>query len=65
MGPHANIATSAFLIADPARSLMLMALLDGRARPAGELAFAAGVTAQTASAHLGKLLHGGLLGVET
>lgn len=34
------------------------------ARPAGELAFAAGVTAQTASSHLSKLLDGGLLSVE-
>jgi DNA-binding transcriptional ArsR family regulator len=59
-----NIAGAAFLIADPARAAMLTSLLDGRARPAGELAFAAGVTAQTASSHLGKLLAGGLLIVE-
>jgi DNA-binding transcriptional ArsR family regulator len=65
MGPQPNIASAAFLIADPARSAILMSLLDGRARPAGELAFAAGVTAQTASSHLGKLLTGGLLLVET
>lgn len=65
MGPQPNIATAAFLIADPARAAMLMSLLDGRARPAGELAFAAGVTAQTASSHLGKLLAGSLLMVET
>jgi hypothetical protein len=44
---------------------MLNALLDGRALPAGELAFAAGVTPQTASSHLGKLLDGGLLTVES
>ena len=61
--PH--IATNAFLIADPARAAMLVSLLDGSARPAGELAYAAGVTAQTASSHLGKLLAGGLLLVET
>jgi len=65
MNPQPSLATAAFLIADPARSLMLMHLLDGKARPAGELAFAAGVTAQTASSHLGKLLAGGLLAVET
>jgi DNA-binding transcriptional ArsR family regulator len=65
MGPQPNIASTAFLIADPARASMLMALLDGRARPAGELAHAAGVTAQTASSHLGKLLAGGLIVVET
>ncbi|AMP09007.1 bacterial regulatory, arsR family protein [Collimonas arenae] len=61
MHPQPNISAVAFLIADPARAAMLMTLCDGRALPAGELAHAAGVTAQTASAHLGKLLDGGLL----
>jgi DNA-binding transcriptional ArsR family regulator len=60
-----NVASAAQLIADPTRAAMLMALTDGRARPAGELAFAARVSAQTASSHLGKLLAGGLLLVET
>lgn len=64
MNSQPNIASAAALIADPARAVMLVALLDGRARPAGELAYAAGVTAQTASSHLGKLLAGGLLTVE-
>jgi DNA-binding transcriptional ArsR family regulator len=59
-----NIASTAFLIADPARVCMLMALVDGRALPAGELAYAAGITAQTASTHLAKLLAGGLVAVE-
>jgi DNA-binding transcriptional ArsR family regulator len=59
-----NIASTAFLIADAARASMLMALVDGRALPAGELAYAAGVTAQTASTHLAKLLTGGLVAVE-
>lgn len=59
------VSNAAFLIADPARALMLAALLDGRALPAGELAYAAGVSAQTASSHLAKLLSGGLLVVET
>jgi DNA-binding transcriptional ArsR family regulator len=59
-----SLASAAFLIADPARAAILMALLDGKARPAGGLAEAAGVTAQTASSHLGKLLTGGLLAVE-
>jgi len=59
-----NLSATAFLIADPARAAMLMSLVDGRARPAGELAYAAGVTPQTASSHLGRLLEGGLLTVE-
>lgn len=60
----ADFAAVAHLIADPARAAMLATLLDGRARPAGELARAAGITAQTASSHLAKLLDGGLLAVE-
>ena len=59
-----NVSATAFLIADPARASMLMALMDGRALPAGELARTAGVTAQTASAHLARLLEGGLVTVE-
>lgn len=59
-----NLATFGALIGDPARAAMLSALLDGMALPAGELAFAANVTPQTASAHLAKLVDGGLLAVE-
>lgn len=65
MCPLPNYVSSiAFLIADPARAAMLIALADGRALPAGELANAARVTAQTASSHLAKLLDSGLLMVE-
>lgn len=60
-----GIAATAFLIAEQSRAAMLIALLDGRALPAGELARASGVTAQTASSHLAKLLEGGLISVET
>lgn len=59
----ANIATPAALIGDPARAAMLLALLDGRALPATQLAWAAGVTPQSASHHLGKLTGGGLVAV--
>ncbi|MPM79272.1 hypothetical protein SDC9_126305 [bioreactor metagenome] len=65
MNTLTNFSAAAFLIADHARAAMLTALLDGRALPAGELAYASGVTAQTASAHLAKLLAGGLVSVET
>ncbi|MFG2088486.1 MULTISPECIES: ArsR/SmtB family transcription factor [unclassified Spirillospora] len=53
----------AALLADRARAAMLTALLDGRPLAAGELARTAGVSAQTASAHLGRLLDGGLVTV--
>jgi hypothetical protein len=44
---------------------MLLALGDGRALPASVLADEAGVAPSTASAHLGKLVDGGLLTVES
>jgi DNA-binding transcriptional ArsR family regulator len=59
----ANIASPAALIGDPARAAMLLALLDGRALPATQLAWTAGVTPQAASNHLAKLADGGLLAV--
>ncbi|MCZ2122605.1 MAG: ArsR family transcriptional regulator [Anaerolineales bacterium] len=58
-----DLATVAALIADPARATMLSALLDNIALPAGELARLAKITPQTASAHLAKLIEGGLLNV--
>jgi len=58
---EANVAVPAALIADPARAAILVALLDGRAQPATALAYAAGISAQSASNHLGKLVAGGLL----
>jgi DNA-binding transcriptional ArsR family regulator len=64
MNPHPAITQTAALVADPARAAMLILLLDGRAYPAGELAYAGGVSAQTASSHLAKLLAGGLVIVE-
>lgn len=59
----ADIAPVAALIADPARAAMLTALLDGRALAAGELARVAGVSPPTASAHLARLLDGGMVAV--
>jgi len=57
--PH--MAEVAALVGDPARANILFALLDGRALTATELAFAAGVSPQTTSGHLGKLLGARLL----
>jgi DNA-binding transcriptional ArsR family regulator len=56
-----NIAEVAALVGDPARASMLMALMDGRALTAKELAYVAGVTPQTASGHLAKLADAHLL----
>ncbi len=64
MRGDADIATVGALVADPARGRILLALGDGRALPASVLADEAGVATSTASAHLSKLLDGGLLAVE-
>lgn len=54
----------ATLFSDPGRSAMLIALMDGRALPAGQLAMIANIAPQTASSHLTRLLDGRLLAVE-
>ena len=51
----------AALMGDPARAAMLQLLMDGRAHTASELALTAGVTAQTASGHLGRMVEANLL----
>ncbi|WP_069173436.1 ArsR/SmtB family transcription factor [Streptomyces griseus] len=63
--PAARRLTSfAALLADETRASFCLALLDGRAWTAGELARHAGVAPSTASEHLGKLVAGGLLAEE-
>jgi len=64
MDAGSNIAAVAALVGDLARARMLTALMDGRARTAKELAYGAGVTPQTASSHLAKLLRARLLAME-
>jgi DNA-binding transcriptional ArsR family regulator len=59
-----DIAAVASLMADTTRATILLSLLDGRIRPAGELAHLARVTPATASEHLAKLVAGGLVTVE-
>ncbi|MFJ6672015.1 ArsR/SmtB family transcription factor [Actinosynnema sp. NPDC091369] len=56
-----ELATLAALLADRTRARFLLALMDGRAWTAGELAEAADVTASTTSEHLTRLIRGGLL----
>ena len=59
-----GLAETAALVGDPARANMLLALMDGRALTATELAGAGGVTPQTASTHLARMTQAGLLTVE-
>lgn len=60
-----DLSSVAALMGEPARAAMLCALMDGLALPAGELAQLAGISPQTASTHLLKLLEGKLLSVES
>lgn len=59
-----TLAWVAGLIGDAARANILSALMDGRALTAGELAWHAGVSAQTTSGHLAKLAEARLVAVE-
>ncbi|MFD3654677.1 ArsR/SmtB family transcription factor [Streptomyces sp. NPDC058620] len=59
-----RLAALAALLADETRASFCLALLDGRAWTAGELARHAGVAPSTTSEHLGKLVAGGLLAEE-
>jgi DNA-binding transcriptional ArsR family regulator len=61
MSDIARIASVAALLGDPARANILVALIDGRALTAKELAFAAHVSPQTTSGHLARLTDAGLL----
>src|ERR1700674_5371259 len=60
-----NIVGIAALIGDHARAEILTALTAGQALTATELAGVAGVTKQTVSAHLAKLLDARLVAVES
>src|SRR5436190_9446750 len=60
-----SIARIAALIADHARADTLAALSGGQALTATELAHVAGVTKQTISGHLAKLIDARLLAVES
>ena len=59
-----QVARIAALAGEPARTAMLLALMDGRALTAHELAAAGNIGAATASRHLALLVEGGLLRVE-
>ena len=60
-GDGPDVAAVARTLGDPARASMLLALLEGRALTATELADAAGVARPTASEHLARLVGAGLV----
>jgi len=57
----AELAALAALLADETRAAFCLALLDGRAWTAGELARHASVAPSTTTEHLNRLIEGGLL----
>ncbi|MEV6522927.1 winged helix-turn-helix domain-containing protein [Longispora sp. NPDC051575] len=59
-----SLAELAGLLADRTRATICVALLDGRAWTAGELAKLAKVAPSTASGHLSRLIAGGILAEE-
>ncbi|SDD53674.1 ArsR/SmtB family transcription factor [Paraburkholderia lycopersici] len=59
-----GLARVAALLADPGRAAMLWTLMDGSARPAGELTMIAGLSPSAASGHLARLTDGGLLALD-
>lgn len=59
-----RVAEVAALVGDVARANILSALMGGQALTASELAHRAGVTPQTTSGHLAKLLDGELIALE-
>ncbi|MBV4455221.1 MULTISPECIES: ArsR/SmtB family transcription factor [Pseudomonas] len=61
LGNDSAIARVAGAIAEPARTKMLCALMDGHARTSTEMAVIAEVSASTASAHLARLKEDGLI----
>jgi DNA-binding transcriptional ArsR family regulator len=61
MSDMPDITEIAAMLGDPARARMLTALTAGIALTATELSLEAGIVPSTASSHLGKLQHAGLL----
>jgi DNA-binding transcriptional ArsR family regulator len=63
--PEPRFARIAAIIGDPTRARMLSALMGGQYMAAGELAAASGVSAQTATGHLTKLIDAELVMLRT
>ncbi len=59
-----SVARFAAMLGDRSRAAMCLALMDGRAWTAGELARHAGIAPPTASEHLNQLVQAGLLAEE-
>jgi len=62
--PFPGLSRIGALLADPGRAAMLWSLMDGTARPAGELTMIAGISPSAASGHFARLVESGLLRLE-
>jgi DNA-binding transcriptional ArsR family regulator len=62
--PFPGLSRIGALLADPGRAAMLWSLMDGTARPAGELTMIAGISPSAASGHFARLIESGLLALE-
>ncbi|MFT4505027.1 ArsR/SmtB family transcription factor [Caballeronia sp. 15711] len=62
--PFPGLSRIGALLADPGRAAMLWSLMDGTARPAGELTMIAGISPSAASGHFTRLVESGLLALE-
>jgi DNA-binding transcriptional ArsR family regulator len=62
---NASLVELAGQLADPSRVMLVLNLMDGNARTASELAFAANLSAPSASMHLAKLVRAHILAVKS
>jgi DNA-binding transcriptional ArsR family regulator len=65
MDEQDRLADLAAQLADRSRVMMVLSLMDGGSRPATELALLANISAPSASMHLAKLVHAGILSVSS
>ena len=61
MDESSDLAKVGAVLGDPARTAMVLGLMDGSSRAAGELQMMANVSPSSASAHLAKLVKSGVL----
>jgi DNA-binding transcriptional ArsR family regulator len=65
MEEQERLAALAAQLGDRSRAAMVVSLMDGSSRPGSELALLANLSAPSASMHLSKLVHGGVLTVRS
>lgn len=61
MDEASNLAKVGAVLSDPVRTAMVLSLMDGSSRAAGELQMLANVSPSSASTHLAKLVDAGIL----